>query len=353
MEIIHNKTIYNIQFSYNRDNKEYYIKLNKSSGGLLYNVSIMDKHNVNKRLKELSINSSEINDLKTIYFDPASTYPRYKLRENSDLKKVLKIEKADAVISQNEYTYSDRLNPGLVFKDNFDNLYLINFFSIKYIKDKSFQENYENCKVLEDQINDYRTANNMELITDLKIIEKNGYIETNIKLATSLYNLFNIYTKIVLEKDIDLLINKNLLDMTNEEYDQINSMLSSTDENTVELGLNLLSGYNINDNICKIGTLIVLNATNIFYNKGSNRVGFQQIISTLNINKVDAIRAEKRIGALINYLKNLVELSNNEEDKIYERNCLLIFLKKELIDKYNELNSYVSSKDIKIKLELY
>ena len=353
MKIIHDKTIYDIRFNYNKTDKEYHIKLDRTSNGLLYNVSYQDKNNANKRLKELSINSSEISSLKTIYFDPQSTYPRYKLRENSNFQRVLKIEKADAVISQNEYDYNERLTDGLVFKDDYDNIYLLNSYSISHIKDESFHQNYENCKVLEDQINEYFISNDLEPILNLKIIEKSGYIPTSVKLATSLYNLFNVYTKIVFEKDIDAFINKSLLDMTNDEYDQINSMLSSTDENTVELGLNLLSGYNINDNICKIGTLIALNANNIFYNKGSNRVGFQQIISTLNINKVDAIRAERRIGSLINYLKNLVELSNNEEDRMYERNCFLIFLKRELIDKYNELNSYISSKDIKIKLELY
>ena len=129
---------------------------------------------------------------------------------------------------------------------------------------------------------------------------------------------------------LDLEISKSLPIISESDIDSIDSMLSSTDQSVVEMGLKLLTGFNVFETPTIIKTLLYKHWNVVNSNKALNSVAVRKML-----NSVDADR--KYIGAFPNWAYALAEPGDKFSDyEIAQVGRLL----KPLFKEYVEKNSF-------------
>lgn len=66
-------------------------------GNIVYTNSSVESE-IAKRIKELTVDTSTLPKPMKIYFDTCCKYPRYKLKDNTDYRRVIKPANADIVV---------------------------------------------------------------------------------------------------------------------------------------------------------------------------------------------------------------------------------------------------------------
>lgn len=211
---------------------------------------------------------------QTLFFGKTSEFPRFKLSE-SDFKRCIKIEKADTVII-GDLDFS---------QDNVD--YILEDEEYIYILDSWRAKNYTRCgdrrkKAAWDQDPvQYIKDNELFYGTSINKIYSGTISVASNNVAFDLENIINgTYKAIVNDKDLDSMINKNFDALDVEDLTSICDMLDSSDRTTQGLGLKMLCGYNINDVVLTVRTML---GTRSHLSACSewNSVGVQQVLKTI------------------------------------------------------------------------
>lgn len=278
--------------------------------------------------KTVKASKGNLQPKQTLYFGKTSEFPRFKLSE-SDFKRCIKIEKADIVVIGDLEFNQD--NVDCVLEDE----------EYIYILDSWRAKNYVRCrdsrkKAAWDQ--DYvKYIKDNELFYGTSI-EKvySGTISIATKdVAFDLENIMNgVYKNIVNDKDLDSAINKNFDSLEVEDLTAICDMLDSSDRTTQGLGLKMLCGYNINDVVLTVRTML---GTRPHLSSCSEwtSVGVQQVLKTIKW---------RGFGNFPLNMYNVVQPGDNsqvytEHDKSLCREVYMIAAKQYMDNAINTLNN--------------
>lgn len=235
---------------------------------ILYNWDSIDKILKDKH--------ADINKVEKLYFDPESSYPRFKIKDTR-FSRVIKVSNSDAVVIPNDIVINETEKSYNVYKGS-DNIYIISEESFKskdnaiYNKIMEYGDNFEDA---------LRTINVLPKNTTLIYSGRLCFCEEHFQ--QTVLNIIENYTKYVKEDDIDTIVNKSLEKLTEETAMSLNGMLSSTDPAIVELGLKILQGIDILNTPLTVKLLLVGNYENISKNKAINTTGVSQVFRTLKL----------------------------------------------------------------------
>ena len=276
------------------------------------------------------LNTSSISSYKTLYFTKASNFPRYKLANDPNLKRCIKIDKADAVIIPKKYNYIAQMSStnGLgysaekacVYSASSDCYYIIpGIIHENICSGKQYYSAREYIKTL--PINPNTIDRTIDILKHFKLLPPDVQVVHKgcvVYLDDNSYDLYNIIVnknmKLIYDTDLDIFVSQNGNTLTQTDIDTLDGMLSSTDPSVVAMGMKLLSGFNITPSTCAVTTLLYKNLATISTNSSKNSVGFQQVLSTLNLN----LRSS-RSSAINNAYAN----STSDEDKAFGKSLIL------------------------------
>ena len=254
---------------------------------------------------------------KKIYFHPKSKFPRFKLM-GTDYKRTIKPDKCDCIVIPEVPERWISMYPKMrIYKDKCsDNLFGISkgIYDSRFVDEQHFLE----CIKLWNKV-------------DLKFVQTTHIAEVNMENSFAIDVLLGKYTKpIITDTMLDLEISKSLPIISESDIDSIDSMLSSTDQSVVEMGLKLLTGFNVFETPTIIKTLLYKHWNIVNSNKALNSVAVRKML-----NSVDADR--KYIGAFPNWAYALAEPGDKFSDyEIAQVGRLL----KPLFKEYVEKNSF-------------
>lgn len=295
---------------------------------------------------------SNITGVKKVFFDPECPYPRFKLNELTSIKRCLSPSKADlCVLSKtNIQTYRPQHSSGGDPKDNIVKILYSKSENAYYLIDHcpNTCHNTGNTKDLQKYITRACTPGTVGIDKFLSAVMNEHIIPSDCTLFyqgkisflgdqksfEQIDNILNNYMKIIYDTDLDTFINSNLQSITDEELKSLSSMLQSSDQTTVGMGIKLISSYNIVDAACSIGILISSSWNNISSNSAVKSVGFQQVLKTLGISE-----GSLHSGRTLEIVNNLYKTSTNAEDKEKAKGIILEKIKKELNQKWNYFKS--------------
>ena len=254
---------------------------------------------------------------KKIYFHPKSKFPRFKLM-GTDYKRTIKPDKCDCIVVPEVserwiYIYTKMR----IYKDKRSN----DLFGIsKGIYDARFSDEKHFLECIKLWNND-----------DLEFVQTTNIAEVNKENSFAIDVLLGKYTKpIITDTMLDLEISKSLPIISESDIDSIDSMLGSTDQSVVEMGLKLLTGFNVFETPTIIKTLLYKHWNVATSNKALNSVAVRKML-----NSVDADR--KYIGQFPNWAYALAEPGDKFSDyEIAQVGRLL----KPLFKEYVEKNSF-------------
>lgn len=254
---------------------------------------------------------------KKIYFHPKSKFPRFKLM-GTDYKRTIKPDKCDCIVVPEVPKRWIYIYPKMrIYKDKCSN----DLFGIsKGIYDARFSDEKHFLECI-------KLWNN----ADLEFVQTTNIAEVNKENSFAIDVLLGKYTKpIITDTMLDLEISKSLPIISESDIDSIDSMLGSTDQSVVEMGLKLLTGFNVFETPTIIKTLLYKHWNVATSNKALNSVAVRKML-----NSVDADR--KYIGQFPNWAYALAEPGDKFSDyEIAQVGRLL----KPLFKEYVEKNSF-------------
>lgn len=219
-----------------------------------------DFKNISNIINNNLIKKEDVNLSSTLYFDKACTFPRYKL-EGTNFKRCIKVDKADYIVIPKSYNKIWNFNTSNYIYEIEDDkrIYLFDQTAYDIIPDKS---KFNICKF---EQTDYLYADTQAL----------GFLA---------YNVLHVYNKpFIFEEDLDKLISETHLDKL--DADTVNSiyeMMSSKDDDSIELGCKLLTSFNVFDKVLTTSLLLFLTQDKWYYNKGSKSVAFKSMLQSLH-----------------------------------------------------------------------
>lgn len=254
---------------------------------------------------------------KKIYFHPKSKFPRFKLM-GTDYKRTIKPDKCDCIVVPEVPERWIYIYPKMrIYKDKCSN----DLFGIsKGIYDARFSDEKHFLECIKLWSN-----------ADLEFVQTTSIAEVNKENSFAIDVLLGKYTKpIITDTMLDLEISKSLPIISESDIDSIDSMLGSTDQSVVEMGLKLLTGFNVFETPTIIKTLLYKHWNVATSNKALNSVAVRKML-----NSVDADR--KYIGQFPNWAYALAEPGDKFSDyEIAQVGRLL----KPLFKEYVEKNSF-------------
>ena len=231
---------------------------------------------------------------KKIYFHPKSKFPRFKLM-GTDYKRTIKPDKWDGIVVPEVPERWIYIYPKMrIYKDKCSN----DLFGIsKGIYDARFSDEKHFLECIKLWNND-----------DLEFVQTTNIAEVNKENSFAIDVLLGKYTKpIITDTMLDLEISKSLPIISESDIDSIDSMLGSTDQSVVEMGLKLLTGFNVFETPTIIKTLLYKHWNVATSNKALNSVAVRKML-----NSVDADR--KYIGQFPNWAYALTEPGDKFSD---------------------------------------
>lgn len=220
-----------------------------------------------------------IEKVSKLYFDPISTYPRFKIKDTK-FSRVIKLDNCDAVVVPDELPFKVTNTSYEIYKGE-TTVYI---FSGDFIKETD-PTIYKNIMKYGETFSDaLRTIGTLPKDTKLVFSGELCFCESH--LTQVLNNIVDTYKKYVTEKEVDEIVNKSLEKLTEESAISINDMLSSKDPSSVEIGLKILQGIDVLSTPLAVATLLFGNYQNISKNKAMATTGVSQIFKTLKINYV-------------------------------------------------------------------
>ena len=218
-----------------------------------------------------NINIFESKTLKpesVLYFDAGSGFPRFKL-SMTDSKRCIKIPKADYIIVSGNNDFKSPSYNYVVIEDN---------SSIYFVLEDDWNTWFNNSIVLfKNTCSAYHNFNG-----DPKVIYNgrvNSYTKESVWLAKYTEGEYSI--PYLTDKQLDKIICEMCPEPTYEEFESILDMLNSEDASVVQLGVKMLTGYNVDK--YKLSMRLILYTRVNWYVFTKNTVGTKQLIDTLDL----------------------------------------------------------------------
>ena len=301
------------------------------------NNEINSKHRIGSQL-----------NLKKIYFDPTSKYPRHNLNSLTNIKRCLDPSKADAIVISDKISFetyeisslvsSKEIKDVLILYSSSKNCYYFIDYIIDNISDpnKSSYFNFVFNKYKDPNLEGlYGWAsiliNGSVLPNDCKQIYYGPVVLlSNIKEVEFIENLQTKYSDIIYDSDLNKIVAGNQLELTEDSVVSLGKMILSTNLDDVTLGIKLLSSYNIKKYSCIISIYLLHNWEIIKKSNSYNSKSFNYILSILEIKK------EEVYEGVINYIIDQLYLkSTNSKDKELSRNFIKGTIIKKIYSVYN------------------
>lgn len=269
-----------------------------------------------------------------VYFDPNCKYPRFKLSSLTDIKRCLDPSKADTVIISdptiNNYisrvrTIYKKFKEVLILYSTTENCYyLIDYCPDKLInraEDPKFQSLFSKyADIKEVGLRRWSSAliNSKVLPSDCKEFYSGKVVLTHTDEETQfINNLFTKYMLLTYDTELDRFIANGLQKPTDEDLQTLQRIFASTDNSVVDMGLKLLSNYDLSSHVCSVGIILANSWGNINSSRVSRSVGFTQVLSSLGLRRQDL--NTYNVDDIINVL---YKKSNNPQDKERARNII-------------------------------
>lgn len=310
-------------------------------------IYLGDSTCINNKINSKHRISSQLN-LKKIYFDPTSEYPRRNLNSLTNIKRCLDPSKADAIVISDKISFetyevsslvsSKKIKDVLILYSSSKNCY----YFIDYIIDKILDPN--KSSYFNSVFNKYKDPNleglygwasmlinGSVLPNDCKQIYYGSVVLlSNIKEVEFIENLQTKYSDIMYDSDLNEIVSNNQLELTEDSVVSLGKMILSTNLDDVTLGIKLLSSYNIKKYQCIISIYLLHNWKIIKESNSYNSKSFNYILSILEIKK------EEVYEGFINYIIDKLYLnSTNSKDKELSRNFIKDSIIKKLYSVYN------------------
>lgn len=288
-----------------------------SSGVYLGDLeSINDKINSRYNIKDQEA-------LKKVYFDPTSKYPRNKLSTLTPIKRCLNPEKADTAIISNNIPLRNYELTSLVSSGDIKDvliLYSVSencYYFIDYIIDNI--ENPDKSSRFNTLCNKYRDPNLNGLYSWASVLINGSILPNDCKQV--------YYGRVILLS--------NLREVTEDDIISLGNLISSNDPDNVNLGIKLLSSYNINEYPCSISIYLLYNWKTIKRLNSFNSKAFNYILSILGIEKKDV-----RGWTIDDIVTRLYSRSTNSKDKELSRSIIKDRITKHIYSIYNRSFSH-------------
>lgn len=280
----------------------------KRNGDGTYCTELVNKKWIEKSYYKYLLSTMQYSELKpnsTLYFSKSSSFPRLKL-ENSCFKRCIKIAKADFVVADPSSITTNDVT--IQYFNMGDDMCIISSYDLHY-RQKEI-ETFLGHEIPE-----------VKLMTFYELSEKRADLIELIQHPT---------VKFITDDTLNKAINAGdqILDL--ESMESIHGMLSSKDVESIELGLKMLTSFNIDATPLTISTMLLMNQRWYMTNARDN-VLVQNMLKQLNISNK---RSSSGFPYNIHYLAT--DLKNNnfsENDKQ---------MAKELI--IEKTNDYLQSK---------
>lgn len=322
-----------------------------------YGILIGKQPDLETIIKSKINNNISVSD--KLYFDANCKFPRFKLA-SKDMKRTIKINNADKIVlSKYAPTYYKtktgwlvNVKPYLVYSPSEDTYYYMS-----NIREPSYDNSYN--KKIEKFNTCYKkyscTPHRTELYDILKytqiipndslVLQDEIYL-LNEKDYKYIDNIINNYMQIIYDTELDKFICDGLLPIREDDINTLYSMLSSDDSSVIGMGLKLLSSYDINSDPMAIVILLNKYWNRIERNDAIKSVGFQQVLTSLQINKNDLGRHQNKL------INQVFDACVTEESKIKAREAvrqMVLGETREFINKQlNELSRYELTYDLTI-----
>lgn len=161
-------------------------------------------------------------------------------------------------------------------------------------------------------------------------------------------NITNNYMRLIYDTELDKFISNGLEQLQDEDLQTLNTMLTSKDDSVVGMGMKLLSSYDVSSTPCAIAIMIKQNWNSLRYISVKTSVGFQQVLTSLNLS--DHILDRENMLHIIN---RAFSTCGTDESKEKARNAVINMVfedgKKFLTDKCEELKDF----DLNFELKVY
>ncbi len=303
---------------------------------------VEDNDNLNNFLlkyETLKTKKVNIKESDVIYFFKESKYPRFKFNSNCKNLKTIQIPKADYLVTPilNFVSKSYNINTAIECLLT-NNIY---FFNHKHY--------YDACHRL------YKKSNEIEstvaLLQDKFLIQGNNYRVVKFKYVNDyrnnyrdlINNINDNFDKCINEENLEeYVMSYSENELTDDLYESLTKMLSSSDTTTVELGIKMLNNFDVKKYALKIGSLLRLNQSTIEKNKALQSVGFKNIMSQLNTTWNNLSQSD-----VLYYYNKLYISSSEENDKDEIRKYIIAELKNRMLVNYN-----INIKNIQVPLNV-
>lgn len=271
---------------------------------------LKNEDDLNKIYLNKAVDDFDLEDIKTVYFDKTSNFSRFKLSEYTNIKRCIKVEKADAIITAipqfNKYSWCNLW----VFKSESQNALYFDY-EYQYLND-------ETCKqwLGVTTVTPYDLLNKLISLghfpDDCKFVYRGIVHEINAEKFTSINLIRSTDKKVILDSVFNNKITKTLQNPTYEDINTIGELLQSSDIATVELGMKLLQNYNVIDKACSIGFMLLKNGKSILNTKTYKSKDFQTLLATLNLQKHNLSCYYE--SSFLRYAEYFSKICTNEED---------------------------------------
>lgn len=246
----------NLSFSFIEDNNNVYVK-----------SSIENLEKVKPKHADISKDS-------ILYFGKTSKFPRHKLKETS-LKRCIKPEKSNIQV----------IGPLQPSKE---------FNAIVFTGDVTYILNINWCctygpwqkRHIEKSDPDFvaRLISENECLRNAVVSYTGPITILSTNVFEDLVNIENkVYNNVITDSELDAFVNKDLESLTSDTCDLLLDLLNSKDYQSMELGLKMLIGFNVNE--CPYTVRLLLKNPHLTELKAWDSVGVKQVRSTVNMDE--------------------------------------------------------------------
>lgn len=216
-----------------------------------------------------SFKTTTIKAESKLFFDPGSSFPRFKLGL-TDNKRCIKIPKADYIVVSGEKNIRVTTEEYVVLEDS-TGIYIVPY------KDYNIYFNDNLQQFVRAMFGFHNFAPDVKVIYQGRL---QSYEKDSIYLAKYINGEYTV--PYIIDNDLDKICCSMCPDPTYDEFMSIIDMLNSDDASVVQLGVKMLAGYNVEK--YKLSFKLILCTRRNWYNWSKNLVACKQLIDTLGLN---------------------------------------------------------------------
>ena len=215
-----------------------------------------------------NLRTTTINPESKLFFDQSSGFPRFKLGL-TDNKRCIKVPKADYIVVSGEVNYSITSEQLVVIQDS-KGVYIIDWDDWVMYFGSDFQK-------LKTQLCGYHTFEPDAQIIYIGRIQ--SYSKDSLYLAKYVNGEYTV--PYITDTDLDKICCSMCPEPTYDEFLSIVDMLNSEDASVVQLGIKMLTGYNVEK--YKLSFRLILCTRRNWYDWSRNLVACKQLLDTLKL----------------------------------------------------------------------